>query len=129
MSASVTSPPEEKESLWRLVTSPAIWAAHLMLSYMTAAIWCAKFAGHYGSIAPVRWAIAGFTVLALTGIAINGWQGWRRHRYGEEPPPHDDDTPEDRHRFLGYATTLLAWLSAIATLYAALVVVFVRDCR
>ena len=78
---------------------------------------------------PVRWAIAVYSVIALIAIGFNGWDGWRRHRYGTEPPPHDDDTPEDRHRFLGYATALLAGLSAIAVIYAALVVVFVGTCR
>ena len=120
---------EKKESLWRLVVSPAIWAAHLMLSYVTGAIWCAKLVSRDGSLGPVRWAIAVYSVIALIAIGFNGWDGWRRHRYGTEPPPHDDDTPEDRHRFLGYATALLAGLSAIAVIYAALVVVFVGTCR
>lgn len=120
---------EKKESLWRLIVSPTIWAAHLMASYGTAAIFCAKVAGREGSLAPVRWAIAIYTALALMGIAWNGWDGFRRHRFGAASLPHDDDTPADRHRFLGFATALLAALSAIATIYAALVIVFVRNCR
>lgn len=120
---------ERKESLWRLAISPTIWAAHFMLSYVSGAIWCAKYAGPAGSLTPIRWAIAAYTVVALIGIAINGWDGWRRHRIGNATVPHDDDTPEDRHRFLGYATALLAALSAVATIYAALVVLFVRSCR
>jgi len=120
---------EKKESLWRLIVSPTIWAAHLMLSYVTAAIFCAKVAGRDGSLAPVRWAIAIYTLAALLGIAWNGFDGYRRHRHGNAMLPHDDDTPADRHRFLGFATTLLAALSAVATVYAALVIVFVRSCR
>ena len=34
--------PEEKESLWLLAVSPAIWAGHFVLCYLTAAIWCAN---------------------------------------------------------------------------------------
>ena len=115
---------EEKESLWLLIVSPTIWALHFLASYITAAIWCAKFASRYGSLEPVRWAIGVYTVVALTGIGLNGWGGYRRHRYGGETVPHEADTPEDRHRFMGFATTLLAALSAVATVFAALVVVF-----
>lgn len=120
---------ERNESLWRLVVSPTIWATHFMLSYVTAAIWCARYTTRDGSLAPVRTAIIVYTVLALAGIAWNGWNGWRRHRFGDAAVPHDDDTPEDRHRFMGFATMLLASLSAVATIYASLVVVFVRTCR
>jgi hypothetical protein len=120
---------EEKESLWRLIVSPTIWAVHFMLCYITAAVWCAKFAPRFGSLEPVRWAIAIYTVMALSGIAWNGWDGLRRHRFGSESLPHDFDTPGDRHRFLGFATVLLAGLSAVATLFAATVVVFFEDCR
>ena len=119
---------EKKESLWRLIVSPIIWSAHFMASYLTAAIWCAKFAGRDGPLAFVRWAIVIYTIVALIGIAWNGWDGYRRHRHRGEPPPHDDDTPEDRHRFLGLSTALLAALSAVATVYAAFVVFFFRSC-
>jgi hypothetical protein len=121
--------PERKESLWHLVVSPLIWAAHFMASYVTAAVWCAKFATPSASLLPVRAAIAVYTVVALAGIAWNGWAGWRRHRIGSESLPHDFDTPESRHGFLGFATGLLAGLSAIATLFAASVIIFFEDCR
>lgn len=120
---------EKHESLWPLAVSPAIWAAHFLASYITAAIWCAKFASPGGSLAPVRWAIAAYTVAALLGIGWNGRSGLRRHRRGTESPPHDYDTAGDRHGFLGYATVLLSALSAVATLFAALVVVYFQDCR
>lgn len=120
---------EKKESLWRLIVSPTIWAAHLMLSYVSAAIFCARYAPRDGSLAPVRWAIAAFTVIALMGIGWNGWDGLRRHRRGGARLPHDADTPADRHGFLGFATALLAALSGVAVSYAALVIVFVRSCE
>jgi hypothetical protein len=43
--------------------------------------------------------------------------------------PHDHDTPADRHRFLGFATFLLGLLSALATIFTALVAIFFQDCR
>ena len=119
---------ERKESLWRLIVSPTIWAAHLMLSYVTGAVYCAK-AGREASLVSVQWAIAVYTAVAVIGIAWNGWDGYRRHRFGAATLPHDDDTPADRHRFLGFATALLASLSMVATVYAALVILFVRTCR
>jgi hypothetical protein len=74
-------------------------------------------------------AIAAYTAAALLVIGIVGWIGYRRHSYGSADLPHDDDTPEDRHRFLGYSTLLLSGLSAVATLYAALVAVFIGSCH
>jgi hypothetical protein len=123
------APPEHKESLWLLIVSPAIWAGHFLASYVTAAVWCAKFAPHDGSLGPVRWAVAAYTVTALIGIALNGWGGLRRHRFGSESLPHDFDTPGDRHRFLGFATVLLAALSAVATVFVAIVALYFEDCR
>lgn len=121
--------PETKESLWLLIVSPTVWTAHFLVCYVTAAIWCAKYTGQNGTLHPVRWAIFIYTVAALVGIALNGWGGLRRHRFGSEPLPHDFDTPEDRHRFLGFATLLLAGLSAIAVLFETIVIVFFKDCR
>ena len=71
---------------------------------------------------------AAATVLALAAIGIIGWNGHQRHSIGQANLPHDDDTPEDRHRFLGFATLLLSALSAVAVVYAALVAVFIRSC-
>jgi hypothetical protein len=133
MNTAPTHPLHEKhESLWWLAASPTIWAAHFLLSYITAAIWCAKFApsaGTPGTLSPVRVAIAGYTILALVAIACVGRHGLRRHRRGTESTPHDFDTAGDRHGFLGYATVLLSALSAVAVIFAGLVVVFFEDCR
>lgn len=120
---------ERRESLWFLTFSPAIWAAHFMLSYVTAAIWCAKQPTALAPLSGVRLAIAAYTVVALAGILVVGWIAYRAHRHGGEPPPHDADTPEDRHRFMGFATLLLSGLSAVAVGYAALVAVFVETCQ
>ena len=120
---------EENESLWMMIVSPLVWSAHFLLCYITAAVWCAKFVPRGGTLEPVRWAIAGYTLVALAGIGWNGWWGYRRSRLGSETVPHDADTPGDRHRFLGFATLLLAGLSAIATVFEAMVAVFFNTCE
>jgi uncharacterized membrane protein YbhN (UPF0104 family) len=127
--ASETALPEHKESLWTLVISPTVWAVHFLSCYVSAAIWCAKFADRFDSLGPIRGVIVGCTVVALAIIGVNGWGGLRRHRHGAATLPHDDDTPEDRHRFLGFATALLAGLSAVAVLFSAIAVYFFHDCR
>jgi hypothetical protein len=116
-------------SLWLLTIAPAIWAAHLLLCYITAAIWCAKFAGPGGALGGIRSAIAWYTAAALVGIAVIGWEGLRRHRHGTETTTHDLDSVEDRHRFLGFATLLLSGLSAVGVLYAALAATYFETCR
>ena len=119
---------EANHSLWLLTISPLIWAAHFLCSYITAAIWCAKFVGPDGSLLPVRVAIAVYTVAALTGIVITGLRGLRRHRYGHARLPHDEDTPEDRVRFIGFAILLLSGLSAVAVIFAALAALLIHRC-
>jgi len=119
---------ESRESLWLMIVSPFSWSAHFLLSYVTAAIYCAK-AGAAASLGGVQWAIAGYTALALAAIAVSGWSGWKRHRFGDSPPPHADDTPADRHRFLGYAAFLLSVLSAVGVLFTGLAAVFIGSCR
>lgn len=125
----MTSRTPDKDTLWILTMAPAIWAAHLMLCYLTAAIWCARFAGPNGALGGVRSAIAWYTAAALGGITIIGWVGFRSHRYGTETTTHDLDSPEDRHRFLGFATLLLSGLSAVATIYVAFAGALFETCR
>jgi hypothetical protein len=120
---------ERRESLWTLTVGPAIWSAHLLLSYGTAAVYCAKVAEGEGPLGPVRVAIALYTVLALIGIAISGARGYRQHAFGNATVPHDFGTAADRHRFLGFATLLLSGLSAVATLYVAMPALFIGSCR
>jgi hypothetical protein len=116
-------------SLWLLTVGPAIWAAHLLLCYITAAVWCAKFVESGGALGGVRSAIAWYTVAALVGIGSVGWEGLRRHRHGTEATTHDLDTADDRHRFVGFATLLLSALSAVAVLYSALAATYFETCR
>jgi hypothetical protein len=130
-SADAQGPRADHYSLWLLTIAPAIWAVHLLASYITAAIWCAKFVGPDGSLGGVRSAIAWYTAAALAGIALMGWEGYRRHRHpgGTEATTHDLDSMEDRHRFLGFAALLLAGLSAVGVLYAALAAAYFETCQ
>jgi hypothetical protein len=116
-------------SLWLLTVGPAVWATHLLLCYITAAVWCAKFVESGGALGGVRSAIACYTVAALAGIGSVGWEGLRRHRHGTEATTHDLDTADDRHRFVGFATLLLSALSAVAVLYTALAATYFETCR
>jgi hypothetical protein len=122
------APPDERVTLWLLTFGPVIWAVHFVLSYAAAAVWCAKVAGRTGPLGDVRLVIGVLTLLALTGIALTGWRGWRMHSFGNATAPHDFDTPGDRHRFLGFSTLLLSGLSFVATVFVALCVVFIRSC-
>ena len=119
---------ERNRELLMLAASPAIWAVHFMASYLTAAIWCAK-AGRDVPARVVVTAIAAYTAVALVAIVVVGARGFRRHRLGSASLPHDDDSPEDRHRFLGFATFLLSVLSAVAVCYSATVAIFLRSCQ
>ena len=129
MKVRVPPRPLDKGSLWLLTIAPTIWAAHLLLSYITAAVWCAKFASADGTLNGIPQAVFWFTAVSLAGILAVGWEGLRRHKHGTEATTHDLDSPEDRHRFLGFATLLLAGLSAVAVLYAALAASFFDTCR
>jgi hypothetical protein len=120
---------ESNQSLWLLIASPTMWALHFLACYLTAAIWCAKFAGPDRALGMVRGVIAVYTVLALIGIGLTGFIGYRRHRFQHRSTTHDQDTAEDRHRMLGYATLLLSGLSAIATLFVALAAYFIEKCH
>ena len=121
---------EEKSwNLWTLTFAPSIWAVHFLASYVTVAIWCAKMVDRDGPLGGARGAIAAYTLVALAGIGLTGWHGYRRHRHGTETVPHDFDSPESRHRFLGFATLLLAGLSAVATLYTSLAPLFIGSCQ
>ncbi len=129
----------DRDSLWLLTVAPIVWAGHLLLCYITAAIWCAKFAGPAGSLNGIPRAVAWYTAVALVAIAIVGWVGWRRHRYPSPPgqaqgrqtetTTHDLDSREDRHRFLGFATLLLSGLSAVGVVYAAVAATFFETCQ
>jgi hypothetical protein len=120
---------ESNQTLWLLAASPTVWAMHFLACYVTAAVWCAKAPDPWAPLGEVRWAVGLFTAVALAGIGLTGWLGWRRHSHGSGAVPHDFDTAQDRHRFLGFATALLSGLSAVAVLFVALVILYFDTCR
>ena len=120
--------PEHRDNILLLTLGPLIWAAHLLLSYGTASIWCGKMVETGGSLGAVRGAIVVYTLAGLAATTVIAWIGYRRHRTGAASLPHDDDSPEDRYRFIGYATFLLACLSFAAIAYAGSITLFFRSC-
>ncbi len=125
----MSSKPEHRESLWWLVVSPTLWALHFVLSYATVAIWCGKAVPRDGSLGAAKTALIVYTLVALAGVIATGLRSHRRHRFGDSELPHDTDTPEDRHRFLGFAAYLLSGLSAIAIVFVAMPLIFISTCR
>ena len=121
--------PEEEESLWWLTVSPTIWAVHFLAAYITVAVWCEKVSTRDGPLDGARIAVAVFTAVALTGIGANTLRAWRHHRHEQGRTPHHEDTPEDRHRFIGFASFLLSALSAVGVVYATLPILFIETCR
>lgn len=120
---------EARQPLWIVPGPLVVWALHFMACYVTAALWCGRVAGRLGSLGVPRTAIAIYTVIALLAIAAIGWRGYRAHASGAGEPPHDEDTPEDRHRFLGLASLLLSGLAAVAVVYSGLTAVFIETCQ
>lgn len=119
----------ERSEKWLAITlAPLVWLTHFFASYLTNAIYCAKFASESGDAMLVRNAIFAYTSIALPLIALIGWYHFRRHRYGHRALPHDADSREDRYRFVGYAGYLLSILCAIAVVFTALVAVFLGSC-
>ena len=114
------------EPLWVPVVAPAIWSGHFMLCYVTAALWCGRFASP--SALGLRTTTAIFTAIALAGIALFFHHGLHRHRYEMPTRPHDDDTPEDRDQFVAFTTMLLAGMSFVAVAFEALAIVVVNRC-
>ncbi len=119
---------ETAQSLWLLAAGPLCWAGHFLLSYATAAVWCARVAGPGGSLGAARVVIGVYTLVALAGIGATALRAWRKKAYGGETEPFDADSPAGRHRFLGFAAFLLAAMSAVATGYTALAAFLIRSC-
>ena len=118
---------EPRQSLWALTAGPAIWAGHFLTTYAVSAVWCGN-AGTHARFGTMLASFAVATVMALLAVAWVGRNGWVRYNHGGAVPSHHKDTPDDRHRFLGLATLLLAILSGVSILYGALAVVMLRGC-
>ena len=125
----MSAPAERHESLWWLSVAPAIWLLHFLTTYTTVAVFCAKTPSQWGDLSWTRWAIALYTALAAAGIVATGLHGLRRHQLGPATAPHDIDSPEDRHRFIGFATLLLSGLGLLGVVFVALPMLFIDTCR
>jgi hypothetical protein len=119
---------ESRQRLWIVPGPLVIWATHFMLAYITAALWCGRFAGRSGSTEAVRVMVGAYTLAALAAILAIGWIGYRAQTAGDASLPYDADSPQDRHRFIGLAALLVAGLSAVAVLYSAMAVYLVESC-
>lgn len=120
---------ESRQRLWVVPGPLVIWGSHFMLSYITAALWCGRAAGRLGTLGPARTAIAVYTACALLAILAIAWIAYRAHSLGDESPPHDADSPADRHRFIGFASLLISGLSAVGVIYSAMTIVFIETCQ
>jgi Kef-type K+ transport system membrane component KefB len=120
--------PKQIETLWTLFTAPVVWAAHFLVCYIGAAIYCAKPELVGLSFSAVRAGIAAVTVIALSLIALSAWLAWRQWGFGTDDPPHDDPTRRDRTLFQGFATLLLSGLSFIAVIFTAMPALFLTEC-
>lgn len=120
----------EEGSLWIMIAAPSVWAAHFLLAYWLAAIWCARIVGREGEIMAVR---IGVGVLTIAALALVAWLARLAVRKYEGKLLIDDDLDEDsepeRTRFMGHATLLLCALSAIAIIFDALPAVVFDTCR
>ncbi len=125
----MTTPSEYRLGLWLILAAPTVWAAHFLLSYVTAAVWCAKLAGPEGSLDGARAAIAVYTLIAVAAIGVIAALGYRHRPKETTPVPEGDSDGPGIARFLGAATLLLCALSLLATLYAALVALLIEACR
>jgi hypothetical protein len=120
--------PKQIETLWTLFTAPVVWAAHFLVCYIGAAIYCARPELFGLSFSAVRAGIAAATVIALSLIALSAWLAWRQWGFGTDDPPHDDPTRRDRTLFQGFATLLLSGLSFIAVIFTAMPALFLTEC-
>lgn len=117
-----------ESNLWALIVPPAIWALHFLFCYVYAAIRCAK-GGPLQTLDDVRIAIAAATAVALLIVAAAAYVAGAQMGIEGDPPPHDESTAADRHRFLATAKLLLATLSFVAIVFTAIPVFIFPDCQ
>lgn len=121
---------EETESLWRIALGPTVWAAHFLISYAAAAIYCAKSGDAAQGMTAFRIAVGVAGLIALAALAWIGRQAWRQwNRADHRDDIHDGAVAEDRHQFLGHAALLLVIVSAVGVSYTSLPILVLGDCR
>jgi hypothetical protein len=117
-----------ESGLWALIVPPTVWALHFLLCYVYAAIRCAK-GGPLATLDDVRIVIAAATAVALLIVSASAYVAWAQMGIEGDPPPHDESTTEDRHRFLATAKLLLAGLSFVAIVYTAIPAFVFQNCQ
>jgi hypothetical protein len=117
-----------ESNLWTLIVPPTVWALHFLFCYIYAAIRCAK-AGPLAPLADVRVLIMAATSLALLIVSTSAYVAWAQMGIEGDPPPHEESTSEDRHRFLATAKLLLAGLSFVAIVYTAIPAFIFANCQ
>lgn len=118
---------ERREKLWMPVVAPIVWSSHFTVCYIVAALGCGRFGPTSGG-GDAATLIAGLTAIAVAVIAACFVHGWRRHASRWPAASNDDDSPEDRHRFVAFTTMLLAGLSLLATLFVGVAALLVGPC-
>lgn len=116
-----------KQRLWIPVIAPVTWSFHFTVVTTAAALWCGRFAGSAGS-GRYLVTMTVVTVAALGVMAVCFHHGTKLIRFDWPERSHDKDSAEDRRRFLGYMTMLLAGLSMIATVYSVIAMAVVEGC-
>jgi hypothetical protein len=123
----------ERDSLFSLIAGPMVWVAHFLSIYIFSALACARGFFEVEALGlPIVPLVGGaVTLVAVVLIVDAGVLSWRRWRgaQGEGEPPHDDNHPASRRRFMAYAGLLLAGIALIATIWEALPVLFFTTCR
>lgn len=117
-----------ESNLWALIVPPTIWALHFLFCYVYAAIRCAKSAP-LQTLDDVRIAVATATAVSLLIVAASAYVAGAQMGIEGDPPPHDESTAADRHRFLATAKLLLAALSFVAIVFTAIPAFIFADCR
>ncbi len=117
-------------ALWNVIISPTIWAAHFLLCYVGAAIYCEKL-GRDAELGDIRLLVLGATAVALFGIGWSTLVLWRvRGRsLTDNDFEYEHDTPEERHRFLSHVALMLCVLSAVAVIYVTIPMLYLSSCR
>lgn len=118
---------EEADSLWRITLAPVTWVAHFLLSYIVAAVVCAKVPALLGTARIGLLAATVVTLAVIVWLGLRAWRQWDWNNTGDYTNPEGE--AEDRHQFLGHAAVLLALISAIGVIYGTLPVLVLDSCR
>lgn len=116
--------------LWSVIIAPFIWAAHFLVCYVGAAIYCQKL-GRDADLGDIRLLVLGATAVALLGIGLSTFRLWRvRGRsLTDDDFEYEHDTAEERHRFLSHVALMLCVLSAVAVIYVTIPMLYLSSCR